>query len=131
MKDVERFFDRRPDLEYKVVLFTNKKKTWNIFKGITAEFNNRLDFAEIYKSARPVLHFFEIRKVPKIVVYKRIRSPAFSLEDFEVHEYDDDKEFEYIKEFLKDFALEEPSLPELEAAEFEPEDVIEEEPMVH
>ena len=131
MNGVELFFNGRPDLEYKVILFTNKKRTWNIFKGLTAEFNNRLDFAEIYKSAGSVLKFFEINKVPQIVVYKRLKSPAFSIEDFEVHEYDDDKEFDYIKEFLDDFALKEPSVPKVEKATFVPEDVIEEEPMVH
>lgn len=64
LEQVDKFFDRRPDLEYKVILFSDKKRTWTVFKGLTAEFKDRLDFAEVYKSASDVLEHFEITKMP-------------------------------------------------------------------
>jgi hypothetical protein len=54
-----------------VILFTNKKKTWNVFKGITAEFKDKIDFAEVYKSAKSVLKAFGVNKVPSLYMYKK------------------------------------------------------------
>jgi hypothetical protein len=41
-----------------------------VFKAITAEFNNRADFAEVYKSASKVTDFFNIDTYPRLVAYK-------------------------------------------------------------
>jgi len=35
-KDIDKFFEKRPDLEFKVILFSNKKRTWTVFKGLSA-----------------------------------------------------------------------------------------------
>jgi hypothetical protein len=55
---IDKFFDRRPDLDYKVILFSNKKRTWTVFKGLTAEFKDRLDFGEVYQSSTEVMNHF-------------------------------------------------------------------------
>jgi hypothetical protein len=68
--DIDYFLKRREDLPYKVVLFSNKKKTWNVFKAISAEFYNRADFAEVYKSASKVTEFFNVDTYPKLIAYK-------------------------------------------------------------
>jgi len=69
---IDKFFEKRPDLDYKVILFSNKKRTWTVFKGLTAEFKDRLDFGEVYQSSKSILSHFKIKKLPSIVVYKRL-----------------------------------------------------------
>ncbi len=41
--DVEKFLSRRPDVPYKVILFTKKESTTALFKGLTAEYRDRLE----------------------------------------------------------------------------------------
>ncbi len=110
-----------------MILFTNKKQTWNIFKGLTAVFHNRLDFAEVYKSATDVLKHFEVDVLPKIVIYKRTKNDDGELE-VRSKEYEGVKRFKELEKFLTHFALEVPSVPEKEEATYVAEDVVKEEP---
>ncbi|MDP6528023.1 MAG: hypothetical protein QF858_04110 [Candidatus Pacebacteria bacterium] len=101
--------------------------TWNIFKGLTAVFHNRLDFAEVYKSATDVLKHFEIDVLPKIVIYKRVENEDGILE-LRKQEYEGVKRFKELENFFSHFALKEPSVPPQEEATYVPEDVVKEEP---
>ena len=64
LDEATEFFEGRPDLPWKVIMFHNKKNTWSVFKGLSAHFHNRLDFGEVYKSAKGVLQHFNITTVP-------------------------------------------------------------------
>lgn len=134
IKDTEYFMNRREDLPYKVVLFSNKKKTWGVFKAITAEFFNRADFAEVYKSATKVTEFFNIDTYPKLVAYKyngEGKEESNTIDDYEVNLYHGRNAYSAIKRWLDTMALKEKSVPEGADPTFVPEEMVEEEPLFY
>ena len=127
---IKEFFEQRDDIPTKVILITNKKKTWNVFKGITAEFKDRIDFAEVYKSAKSVLKTFGVKKVPSLYMFKKkdnvtsLDSLEFNLDQYSSERYTDKKNYDRIKFFLKSHALRKRSLLPQEDPSFVPADVV-------
>lgn len=52
----------------KVILFTNKKETSGLYKGITAEFNQRLQFAEVKGEIDELKSQFQVTTYPTMFI---------------------------------------------------------------
>ena len=102
---MKRFLSGREDLPYKVILFTKKKKTSRIIKGLTAEYFNRLPFAEVHISQKKIVKEFGVESFPQIVV---VRVGGDGTKD--IVRYDGDLKFGDLKTFLDGYALEKPSI---------------------
>lgn len=48
MTDFEEFLVRRPDVPHKVILFTKKEVTTALYKGLSAEYKDRLEVISIF-----------------------------------------------------------------------------------
>jgi len=53
-------------------MFHNKKKTWHVYKGLTAVFHNKIHFGEVYKTAKKVLKLFNVTVIPAIIAVRKI-----------------------------------------------------------
>lgn len=56
LDEAEEFLNSRPDVPWKIMLFTNKRKTTALYKGLASEYRDRLDLAEIYDSAEEIVN---------------------------------------------------------------------------
>jgi protein disulfide-isomerase A6 len=65
------FINRRPDVPHKVFLFTSKDETTALFKGLTAEYRDRLEFAEVLHHSKEVCENFEITDFPTLAIFKK------------------------------------------------------------
>ena len=83
MSEFEAFVARRQDVPNKVVLFTKKKKTTALFKGLTSEYRDRLEvrsiiahqkFAEVHESAAEIRNEYKIEKYPSLAVFRKNES---------------------------------------------------------
>merc|ERR1711963_399128 len=66
-KNIDAFLKDGAELN-KVVLFTDKKKTTNLYKALAVEFKDRLAFSEVHKSNAALVEEFGVTTFPTFVV---------------------------------------------------------------
>ena len=88
----------------KVILFTEKQTTPNVYKGISNYFYDRLLFGEVGSNEEEILRRFNITKFPSIVA---IENNFFTKEAEKVHLYQGAMYASDISAFLEKFALKE------------------------
>jgi len=66
-KNIDSFLKDSSELN-KVVLFTDKKKTTNLYKALSVEFKDRLAFSEVHKSNSALIEEFGVTEFPTFVV---------------------------------------------------------------
>ncbi|KAJ2512928.1 hypothetical protein H4217_006615 [Coemansia sp. RSA 1939] len=79
----------------KAVLLTEREKRSDLWKGISAQFANQVDFAHISRPGRALLERMGIVKLPAIVGYSKAEEP----EHFEV--YDEEIKHQPLAKFVK------------------------------
>lgn len=84
----------------KVLLFTDKKDTSILYKGITAHFKDRLFFAEVPSSLVALTEKYNVNKFPTLLVLKNIKNS----DEPEIITYDKELQFKAIVEFLNLYA---------------------------
>ena len=109
LDEVTEFIHRRRDVPHKVILYTKKKTTTALFKGLTAAYRDRLEFAEVPHTAVDITMEFAITKFPTLVVYAV--NTDFEDESLDTFIYDGELKYNSIGDFLDEFALVEKALP--------------------
>ena len=82
---------------YHVLLFTSKKSTSPLFKALSKDFLNRLNFGEIRKSETDLLKTFNVKTFPTLMV---ITEP----ESNEVDVFKDELKYDTLKKFFNKYA---------------------------
>jgi len=62
-KNIEKFTSDKPDLA-KVLLFTNKKETTNLYKALAIDFHFQLELAEVRDTEKEIVSKYGIKKYP-------------------------------------------------------------------
>eukprot|EP00825_Cyclidium_porcatum_P040439 TRINITY_DN5111_c0_g2_i5.p1 TRINITY_DN5111_c0_g2~~TRINITY_DN5111_c0_g2_i5.p1 ORF type:complete len:672 (-),score=172.46 TRINITY_DN5111_c0_g2_i5:332-2347(-) len=107
----------------KVLLFTNKKDTSILYKGLTAHYKDRLLFGEVSNKAEELIAKYKVEKFPTLMVLQtkeNEKEPTITI-------YNQELQFKVIVEFLKQFATEKKVTKEYEAPESQKEDESEDE----
>jgi len=66
-KNIEKFTSDKPDLA-KVLLFTNKKETTNLYKALAIDFHFQLELAEVRDTEKEIVSKYGIKKYPTLIV---------------------------------------------------------------
>ena len=82
---------------YHVLLFTSKKTTPPLFKSLSKDFLNHLDFGEVRQTQSELIKTFNINKFPSLLV---ITNPEFN----EVDMFNEEMKYDTIKKFLNKYA---------------------------
>lgn len=88
----------------KVILFTEKKNTPNLFRGLSNYFYDRILFGEIRSDQEELISRFNIKKFPFIIV---LENSFYLKEEQKVHFYDGPMYASDIKKFVDTYALKE------------------------
>lgn len=92
----------------KVLLFTDKKQSGLIFKGLSSYFYDRILFCEIQNSEAELVSKYKIKKYPTLIVVETLDEDLESPRDQEeVHEYTGNLKAKDISEFILKYALKE------------------------
>lgn len=86
----------------KVILFTNKKETPYIYRALTSEYRDRLEFADVYEGVEDVVKAYNVDKFPTLLVLVRKEDGTYEKEF-----YESDMKIEKLMRFLKRYALKE------------------------
>lgn len=100
-------------IENKVILFTNKKETPLLYRALTSEYRDRLEFADVNESVEEVIKEYNIEKFPTLIALVKNDDGTYERE-----EYESDMKIEKLLRFLKRYALKEKverPIPEAEA----------------
>lgn len=89
----------------KLILFTDKKQTPLIFRGLSNYFYNQLLFGEIEKEQTALIKKFGITKFPTLMIYKTQEDALNTLDEPELEFYKGKVNAKEIVEFLTEFAL--------------------------
>jgi hypothetical protein len=83
-EDYENFLEAEPKLN-KVILFTEKKVTAAIYKGLTIHYFRRLYFAEVTETpeTNEILDEFEIEEFPQVFLLQRNEDGSYTRELYE------------------------------------------------
>lgn len=93
-KNHDQFLEKNTALSI-VLSFTEKDKTSSLYKGLSAEFRDRLAFAEIKKSQKELVAQYEIKTFPTLLVLKP---------DGSKHIFTEKSTFASLEKFLSTFA---------------------------
>ena len=69
MEEFESFAAESPE-KPKAVLFTSKTETTNMFKGLSMQLNNGIDFAEVHESSSDIIESYSVTDFPTLIVTK-------------------------------------------------------------
>ncbi len=89
----------------KLILFTDKKQTPLIFRGLTNYYYNQLMLGEIEKEQYDLIKRFNVTKFPTLMVYKTQENAIDSLDKPVMEFYKGKINSKDIIEFLKEFVL--------------------------
>lgn len=89
----------------KVVLFTDKKQTPLILRGLSNYFYNQLSFGEVEKDEKKLVEKFEVKSFPTLMVYKTQEDSDDLLEEPVIEFYKGKINAKEIAEFLSEYAL--------------------------
>jgi len=93
-KNHDQFLEKNTELPI-VLSFTEKDKTSSLYKGLSAEFRNRLAFAEIKKTQKELVSQYEVKSFPTLLVLKS---------DGSKHVFSEKLSFANLEKFLSGFA---------------------------
>jgi protein disulfide-isomerase A6 len=93
-KNIDEFLNSDTDLA-KVLLFTNKKKTTNLYKGLSIDFHYLLKFGEIKDTEKSLIEKYDIKKFPTLLVI----TPSN-----EQKNYEGELNYKQLVKFLKPFS---------------------------
>jgi protein disulfide-isomerase A6 len=91
------------------MLFTNKRKTTALYKGLSSEYRDKLDLAEIYDSAVEIVEKYQISTFPMLVAVN-MHLDDDDL-DLEMKIYEGKLNFNNIGDWLDGYALDEKAAP--------------------
>lgn len=89
----------------KLILFTNKKQTPLIFRGLSNYFLNQLLFGEVEKEQVDLIKRFDIKTFPTLMIYKTQEDQDDILDEPKIEIYKGKIASAEIVEFLSDYAL--------------------------
>jgi len=89
----------------KLVLFTDKKQTPLIFRGLSNYFYNQLLFGEIEKDQEPLIKKFGVKSFPTLMIYKTQEDSDDILEEPVIEFYKGKINAKNIVEFISEYAL--------------------------
>ena len=98
-------FKSRPDLN-KVMLFTNKKQTPLMFRGLSGYFYDRLHFGVVQDTEKALCERLNIKTFPSIMVIQTIEDGVIVDEPIDIM-YTGELDVEHIVQFLNKYALKE------------------------
>ena len=98
-------FKLRADLN-KVILFTNKKTTPLMFKGLSGYFYDRLHFGVVHDTEKVLCENLGIKKFPTVMIIQTIEDGVIVDEPIDII-YDGDLGVESLVKFLEKYALKE------------------------
>lgn len=93
-KNEEKFLSSEPELA-KVLLFTNKASTSNLYKALSIDFHHRLSLAEVRHSQKELVDKYEVTKFPTLIVLAT---------DGERVQYEKDLKHDQLTKFLQPYA---------------------------
>ena len=82
---------------YHVLLFTSRKTTPPLFKALSKDYLNHLNFGEIRQSESELIKSFNVNKFPTLMVIKEAESN-------EVDIFKEELKYDTIKKFLNKYA---------------------------
>ena len=98
-------FKQKSDLN-KVLLFTNKKTSPLMFRGLSGYFYDRLSFGVVPHTEKALCEKLGIKKFPTLMVIQTLEEGVIVDEPIEI-EYKGELDVEHIVQFLNKYALEE------------------------
>ena len=98
-------FKLRADLN-KVILFTNKKTTPLMFRGLSGYFYDRLHFGVVHETEKALCERLNIKKFPSIMVIQTIEDGVIVDEPIDIM-YTGELDVQHIVQFLNKYALKE------------------------
>ena len=82
---------------YHVLLFTSKKTTPPLFKSLSKDYLNHLNFGEVRQSEKEIIKTFNIDKFPTLMVITNLETNEYDL-------YKEEMKYDNIKKFLNRYA---------------------------
>ena len=82
---------------YHVLLFTSKKTTPPLFKSLSKDYLNHLNFGEVRQSEKEIIKTFNIDKFPTLIVITNLETNEYDL-------YKEEMKYDNIKKFLNRYA---------------------------
>ncbi|KAJ1907936.1 hypothetical protein LPJ81_000430 [Coemansia sp. IMI 209127] len=79
----------------KAVLFTDRAKTGDLWKGISAQFDKRVDFAQVSSPETTTLDKLGVTELPAIVAFPNVAEPEYS------EMYSGEIKYQPLAEFIK------------------------------
>ncbi|KAL1922460.1 uncharacterized protein VTP21DRAFT_9999 [Calcarisporiella thermophila] len=95
---LEEFYKKENTTLSKALLFTTKDRTTPLYKGLSAEFKDRILLGEVVSTEREVVAKLGVEKFPTLLVFPKGK-------DGEVVTYDGKLNYESLHEFLSKYAL--------------------------
>jgi len=92
-KNHDEFLEKNTELPI-VISFTEKEKTTSLYKGLSAEFKNRLVLTEVRKTEKALVERYEVKSFPTVLVLK----------DGAKHVFSDTLSHANLEKFLSSFA---------------------------
>ena len=92
----------------KFILFTEKKNTPLLFKGLSNYFYDKIKFAVVKKSENEICEKFKVSKFPSLLIYQNVDNKNNNiLDEAEIKFYEGEQNAKNIINFLKNYELKE------------------------
>ena len=92
----------------KFILFTEKKNTPLLFKGLSNYFYDKIKFAVVKKSENEICEKFKVSKFPSLMIYQNVDNKNNNiLDEAEIKFYEGEQNAKNIINFLKNYELKE------------------------